>query len=103
MLNYSGMSEPFIQKSILRYAKSYGIKHDNMSMICFPTLKPKTKKKNNEDDEYEYVYDRQENVVYNWDVDIYLYNGRDENLCLYLETIQFSDLFNEQDIEIPTT
>jgi hypothetical protein len=102
ILNYSGLAEPFIQKSILRFSEQLGIHYSKISMICFPTQRPKLKRKQNETDEDEYVYDREGNVVYVDDVDIYLYDGRTQEHCIYKETISFSDLFNEQDL-IPTT
>jgi hypothetical protein len=94
ILGYSNLSQPFIQKSLLRFSEKCGVRHDKISMFCMPTQTPKLRNG-------EVVYDRDGNVTLLPDVSIYLYNGRDENMSIYLETITFSDLFSEQDIEIP--
>lgn len=90
-LGYSLLSEPFIQKALLRYSQKYNVPYDKISIFCFPTMSEVIK-----DDKY--VYDIFGNVKMESSVDIFLYDGREK----YLETITFSDLFKEEDMVLPT-
>lgn len=94
-LGYSALSEPFIQKSVLRFAQKHGLPYDRVSMFCFPTMSEVIK-----DDKP--VYDSYGNVKMKPDVDIFLYDGRNEVGSRYLETISFGDLFKEEDMVLPS-
>jgi len=72
---YSLMAPPFILKSILRFAEKHGVDVDKIFIMCVPFKNEKDKN----------------------DIKLFLYNGNE-----YLETIEFSDLFREEDIEMPS-
>jgi hypothetical protein len=74
-LGYGDLSQPFIQKAILRFSENQHIPYHKICIYCFPTTSEENKP----------------------DVDIFLYDGK-QNESKYLETITFSDLFSEQDI-----
>ena len=94
-MGYGLLSEPFIQKSILRFANKYSLPYERVSMYCFPTTSEVIKND-------KYVYDADGNVKMQPDVDIFLYDGRSESVSKYLETITFADLFKEEDMVLPT-
>ena len=73
-LGYSQLAPPFILKSLVRFAEVYKFSVENSKVMCVPTTNEKNKP----------------------DVLLYLYNNND-----YVETITFSDLFREEDFQIP--
>jgi hypothetical protein len=73
-LGYRNIAPPFIIKSLLRYMEQYNITSDRIKILCVPTKDDKGKN----------------------DVALFVYNGND-----YVETITFSELFREEDIEMP--
>ena len=74
-LGYSKLAPPFILKSLIRFSEAKQIDLDKVKIMCIPTKNEKDKP----------------------DVLLFLYNDMS-----YVETITFSDLFREEDIEIPT-
>jgi len=74
-LGYSKLAPPFIFKSLLRFSQTKGIALDKVMIMCVPTRNEKNKP----------------------DILLALYNGNE-----YVETITFSELFSEEDAEIPT-
>jgi hypothetical protein len=74
-LGYSRLAPPFIKKSLIRFSEAHQIDLDKVKIMCIPTKNEKDKP----------------------DVLLFLYNEMS-----YVETITFSDLFREEDIEIPT-
>ena len=91
-LGYSKLAPPFIFKALVRLADQYGIAYDKVGIMCVPTKNEKNKP----------------------DILLALYNGNS-----YVETyhtinegekneeklagLSFSDLFREEDMEMPTT
>lgn len=73
-LGYSRLAPPFILKSLVRFAEVYKFSVENSKVMCVPTTNEKNKP----------------------DVLLYLYNNND-----YVATITFSDLFREEDFEMP--
>jgi hypothetical protein len=73
-LGYSKIAPPFILKSLVRYMEQYNIAPDKVKILCVPTKD-----------------DRGKN-----DIALFVYNGND-----YVETITFSELFREEDMEMP--
>jgi hypothetical protein len=74
-LGYSRLAPPFIVKSLIRFSEQHKIELDKVLVMCVPTKNEKGKN----------------------DILLFLYNGND-----YVETITFSDLFSELDVEMPT-
>jgi hypothetical protein len=74
-LGYSRLAPPFIIKSLIRFSEQHKIELDKVLVMCVPTKNEKGKN----------------------DILLFLYNGND-----YVETITFSDLFSELDVEMPT-
>lgn len=74
-LGYSKLAPPFILKSLVRFSKEHKISLDKTLVMCVPT---KNKKGKN-------------------DILLFIYNDNQ-----YVETINFHDLFREEDIELPT-
>jgi hypothetical protein len=75
MFGRGALAEPFIRKSIIRFAEKYDVEDiEKMHVMCLPFINEKKKK----------------------DVILYLYEGND-----YKEQIVFADLFNEEDFEMP--
>jgi hypothetical protein len=74
-LGYSRLAPPFIMKSLIRFSEQHKIELDKVLVMCVPTKNEKGKN----------------------DILLFLYNGND-----YVETITFSDLFSELDVEMPT-
>jgi hypothetical protein len=74
-LGYSRLAPPFIIKSLIRFSEQHKIELDKVLVMCVPTKNEKGKN----------------------DILLFLYNGND-----YVETISFSDLFSELDVEMPT-
>jgi hypothetical protein len=73
-LGYSRMAPPFIMKSLIRFGEKHEVDFDKIFVMCVPTINEKGKD----------------------DIKLFLYKG-----VKYLETIEFGDLFDEQDIEMP--
>ena len=103
ILGYGQMSEPFIVKSIMRFSENHQINPNDISIFCLPTIVQKVKKYHDEQENEinELVFDKDGNPKMVEDVAIYLYDGRTADKSLYLKTITFSDLFREEDIEMP--
>jgi hypothetical protein len=74
-LGYSKLAPPFILKSLVRFSKELDIPLDQVLIMCIPTKNERGKN----------------------DVLLFVYNGNK-----YVETINFDDLFREEDIELPT-
>lgn len=74
-LGYSKLAPPFILKSLIRFSKELDIPLDQIMVMCIPTKNEKGKN----------------------DVLLFVYNGNK-----YVETIDFDDLFREEDFELPT-
>lgn len=74
-LGYSKLAPPFILKSLIRFAQDYKIPLEKVFVMCVPTKNEKGKN----------------------DILLFLYNDND-----YVETINFDDLFREEDFELPT-
>jgi hypothetical protein len=74
-LGYSKLAPPFILKSLVRFSKELDIPLDQVLVMCIPTKNEKGKN----------------------DVLLFVYNGNK-----YVETINFDDLFREEDFELPT-
>jgi hypothetical protein len=74
-LGYSRLAPPFIMKSLIRFSEQHKIELDKVLVMCVPTKNDKGKN----------------------DILLFLYNGNN-----YVETIEFSDLFSELDVELPT-
>ena len=73
-LGYSKLAPPFILKSLVRFMEQYEIQPDKVKILCVPTKD-----------------DRDKN-----DIALFVYNGNE-----YVETITFSELFREEDMEMP--
>jgi hypothetical protein len=73
-LAYSKLAPPFILKSLIRFAKDNQVDYEKICIMCVPTRNEKNKP----------------------DILLALYNGME-----YIETITFSDLFREEDFEMP--
>lgn len=73
-LGYSSIAPPFILKSLVRYMEQYEITPDKVKIMCVPTKDDAGKN----------------------DIALFVYNGND-----YVETITFSELFREEDLEMP--
>jgi hypothetical protein len=69
------MAPPFILKSLIRFSETQNIGLDKVEVMCVPTKNEKGKN----------------------DVLLFVYNDNQ-----YVETIDFDDLFREEDIELPT-
>jgi len=74
-LGYSKLAPPFILKSLIRFAKDNQVDYEKICIMCVPARNEKNKP----------------------DILLALYNGME-----YIETITFSDLFREEDFEMPT-
>lgn len=74
-LGYSKLAPPFILKSLVRFSKEFNIPLDQIMVMCVPTKNEKGKN----------------------DILLFVYNGDK-----YVETINFDDLFREEDFELPT-
>jgi len=74
-LGYSKLAPPFILKSLIRFATDNEVDYEKICIMCVPTRNEKNKP----------------------DILLALYNGME-----YIETITFSDLFREEDFEMPT-
>jgi hypothetical protein len=74
-LGYSRLAPPFILKSLFRFSEEHKISLDKVLVMCVPTKNEKGKN----------------------DVLLFIYNDNQ-----YVETINFHDLFREEDIELPT-
>ncbi len=75
ILGRSRMAPPFIAKSIVRFSNQYEIGIEHVNILCLPVKKNEKGKS---------------------DVILYVYNQND-----YVDTIEFSDLFREEDFEMP--
>lgn len=73
-LGYSKLAPPFIFKSLVRYSQEKSINLERVMIMCVPSKNEKNKP----------------------DILLALYNGME-----YVETITFSDLFREEDAEMP--
>jgi hypothetical protein len=67
MRGYSLIAPPFIQKAILRFSENLKIPYTNLNVVCYPTYKK-------------------------GEIAICIFNGK-----AYVQQIQLSELFNEQD------
>jgi hypothetical protein len=74
-LGYSKLAPPFILKSLVRFSEKHKISLDNVLVMCLPTKNEKGKN----------------------DILLFVYNDNQ-----YVETINFNDLFREEDFELPT-
>jgi hypothetical protein len=74
-LGYSKLAPPFILKSLVRFSEEHKISLDKTLVMCVPTKNEKGKN----------------------DVLLFVYNDNQ-----YVETIDFDDLFREEDFELPT-
>jgi hypothetical protein len=74
-LGYSKLAPPFILKSLVRFSKEHKISLDKVLVMCVPTKNEKGKN----------------------DILLFIYNDNQ-----YVETIDFDDLFREEDFELPT-
>ena len=79
-LNYSELAPPFIAKSLIRFAEEKNLIPNDTAIMCISTKDERGKP----------------------DVQLFLYNGRTEQKALFVETLEFSDVFREEDIEMPT-
>jgi hypothetical protein len=79
-LNYSQLAPPFIAKALVRFSEEKNINPNDTAIMCIATKDERGKP----------------------DVQLFLYNGRTEKKALYMETLEFSDVFREEDIELPT-
>jgi len=74
-LGYSKLAPPFILKSLFRFSKEHKISLEKVLVMCVPTKNEKGKN----------------------DILLFIYNDNQ-----YVETIDFDDLFREEDLELPT-
>jgi hypothetical protein len=74
-LGYSKLAPPFILKSLIRFSEVYEIPLDKTLVMCVPTKNEKGKN----------------------DILLFVYNGNE-----YVKTIDFDELFREEDFELPT-
>jgi hypothetical protein len=74
-LGYSKLAPPFILKSLVRFSEEHKISLDKTLVMCVPTKNEKGKN----------------------DVLLFVYNDNQ-----YVQTIDFDDLFREEDFELPT-
>jgi len=74
-LGYSKLAPPFILKSLIRFSEEHKIALDKVLVMCVPTKNEKGKN----------------------DILLFIYNDNQ-----YVETINFDDLFREEDFELPT-
>jgi hypothetical protein len=74
-LGYSKLAPPFILKSLVRFSKEHKISLDKVLVMCVTTKNEKGKN----------------------DILLFVYNDNQ-----YVETIDFDDLFREEDFELPT-
>lgn len=74
-LGYSQIAPPFILKSLIRFSETHNFPLENSKVMCIPTTNEKNKP----------------------DVLLFVYNNH-----TYVDTITFSDLFREEDIELQT-
>ena len=74
-LGYSKLAPPFILKSLVRFSENYSIDLIKTYVMCVPSKNEKGK----------------------GEISLFLYNGND-----FVESLEFSDLFSEEDIELPT-
>jgi hypothetical protein len=74
-LGYSKLAPPFILKSLIRFSEEYKIPLQDSLVMCVPTKNEKGKN----------------------DILLFIYNDNK-----YVETINFDDLFREEDFELPT-
>jgi len=74
-LGYSKLAPPFILKSLVRFSEKHKISLDKVLVMCVPTKNEKGKN----------------------DILLFVYNDNQ-----YVETINFDDLFREEDFELPT-
>lgn len=74
-LGYSKLAPPFILKSLVRFSEQHKISLDKVLVMCVPTKNEKGKN----------------------DILLFIYNDNQ-----YIETIDFDDLFREEDFELPT-
>jgi hypothetical protein len=79
-LNYSELAQPFIAKSLMRFAQEKNLNPNDTAIMCISTKDEKNKP----------------------EVQLFLYNGRTKEKALFVETLEFSDVFREEDIEMPT-
>lgn len=73
-LGYSNIAPPFILKSLVRFMEQYEISPDKIKIMCVPDKDERGKN----------------------DIALFIYNGNE-----YVETITFSELFREEDMEMP--
>jgi hypothetical protein len=87
----------------MRFAEKYSIHPTKISIFCIPSMVQKVKKYQDDsgNEKSELVFNRDGSPKMVEDVAIYLFDGRTKDKSLYLETITFSDLFREEDIEMP--
>ena len=74
-LGYSKLAPPFILKSLVRFSEEHKISLDKVLVMCVPTKNERGKN----------------------DILLFIYNDNQ-----YVETINFDDLFREEDLELPT-
>ena len=74
-LGYSKLAPPFILKSLVRFSEEYKIPLEKTLVMCVPTKNEKGKN----------------------DILLFVYNGNE-----YVKTINFDELFREEDFELPT-
>jgi hypothetical protein len=74
-LGYSKLAPPFILKSLVRFSEEHNIPLNKVLVMCVPTKNEKGKN----------------------DILLFIYNDNQ-----YVETINFDDLFREEDFELPT-
>lgn len=73
-LGYSRLAPDFILKSLVRFSEKHRIDIDKTKVLCVPTKNERGKN----------------------DMFLFVYNGN-----VYVETITFSELFDERDVEMP--
>jgi hypothetical protein len=74
-LGYSQLAPPFILKSLVRFSEEYNMPLEKTLVMCVPTKNEKGKN----------------------DILLFVYKGNE-----YVKTINFDDLFREEDFELPT-
>ena len=74
-LGYSNLAPPFIMKALVRFSGKYSVDMDKIQVMCVPFKNERGKN----------------------DMELFLYNQAE-----YIETIEFSDLFSEEDAQMPT-
>lgn len=74
-LGYSKLAPPFILKSLVRFSEQYKTPLEKTLVMCVPAKNEKGKN----------------------DILLFVYNGNE-----YVKTINFDDLFREEDFEMPT-